>query len=851
MKILLLLLVSVLSVGAAEFDAYGGSTRKTCTGGAQLHWYTEKIDGRWWFCTPDGNVFWMHSLWNLSPSSTGRTHAKYGGSSSNKAATFSRRVKTWGFNAVDAYSTRNMASTLNTHIQTEDALGVIMGEGIRPSYYGLKNSPVILSYPLKALDVIDWLNGQRGGAWRFQDVFDTRYALYFGGMLDSTSDNLANHVFTSTDAKRKNIIGWSIDDTDWLFGFGAGPGEVGREFITPVDGVAATDNKRHQQIGLLALYTPPALGVNERDPADDISPSGMIYGDPRTVTITCKGPEEPAASLTTSIVPADTNCTKKALQSFLQQRYITIDALNSAWGLSPGYSTWNSSGTTVSNQLVATTDGSGFITFTVPSISASDQISPFSVRAYLDGDYLGADSRTIDIHSVYGCDATASTGFIFGEPLSGQVSTGCGLLSGASIVVSGSNATITRSGGLSVTVGTYITISGVTVDTDLNSTCQVTAVTSTTVVTCAGITNTTDGTYNESALRIQIRASEVNYQTGVVTLRFDTQFGVSGIVVDGSNNAVISFDNPYGGPAVSSVSIGESLPITGATGTATTLNGSWVVTAKNTTTNTVTVTTSGVSAGTYSSCTSSCGSVGVHNVNVATIVTGGPIAGLEVRFDYTIDGWSRGTGLMDESGSSAWLVDITTAGTDSFLLLTVDADIKTDLDDFLYRYAYRYFKDIRDTLDARTTGCDRNIPGTCYLFTGPSYLGTWGSPTYKQILQAASTFVDVFPAYGVPYFLENSQDRIDYVYDYFGDKPIISWEGFTGGLDSPFPVDGGNQVHPRDQTQLARGTRYKEVVTINQALQYPNGVYPVIGIRWWDLAGSTGENELGNSYPQR
>ena len=174
-----------------------------------------------------------------------------------------------------------------------------------------------------------------------QDVFDTNYKAYLMGMLNNTTDNAYAHVFRATAARQKYVIGIAVDDTDWFAGFGAGP-----EFITSVDGVASSsDHKKHQHAGIINLYVPPAIGAYNRAPATG---SGLIYGDPRSQTVTCMGAEVPEGTTTTTSRPADTVCNKFALAKYLRDKYGTIEALNAAWGSS--YTTFESSGTVVSNQ---------------------------------------------------------------------------------------------------------------------------------------------------------------------------------------------------------------------------------------------------------------------------------------------------------------------------------------------------------------------------------------------------------------------------------------------------------------------------------------------------------------------
>ena len=39
-----------------QFDQYGGWTSVQCPNGATTHFYTQKVNNRWWICTPAGNA---------------------------------------------------------------------------------------------------------------------------------------------------------------------------------------------------------------------------------------------------------------------------------------------------------------------------------------------------------------------------------------------------------------------------------------------------------------------------------------------------------------------------------------------------------------------------------------------------------------------------------------------------------------------------------------------------------------------------------------------------------------------------------------------------------------------------
>lgn len=95
-----------------------------------------------------------------------------------------------------------------------------------------------------------------------------------------------------------------------------------------------------------------------------------------------------------------------------------------------------------------------------------------------------------------------------------------------SIAVSSNTATATIPSGHGLAIGNYITVSGATVDTDLNGTYKLTSVTTTTLVfTTASVAN---ATYTESTLRFSTNAPRSSQ--GI----WDIQY----FQYDGSNNLV-------------------------------------------------------------------------------------------------------------------------------------------------------------------------------------------------------------------------------------------------------------------------------------------------------------------------
>src|SRR5438128_5307538 len=103
-------------------------------------------------------------------------------------------------------------------------------------------------------------------------------------------------------------------------------------------------------------------------------------------------------------------------------------------------------------------------------------------------------------------------------------------------------------------------------------------------------------------------------------------------------------------------------------------------------------------------------------------------------------------------------------------LADANASVQTDLDDFLFAHAQKYFSVIKSVLNQRA-------PGRLYL--GPTHLSTWGAPPRKQILQAAAGYIDVYCSGTIPSGIGDDQQRVDFVAQYVGDKPWLEWEGFV------------------------------------------------------------------------
>lgn len=443
-RILVLTALAAACAAGQTFDIYGGSTALQCPTGPKPLFYMEKVEDRWWWCTPEGNVFFVQGVWNVVMQAAGKN--KVGGSVASTGTWqpwINRRLSKWGWNAYDTFGSRSMFPSSNAHLVVGygQTFPTITGEPTKPGYYGHFNKWNFLNQPLRALDTgLIWSGtyAARTDSWRLQDFFDPNYKAYLLADLNATSGgggNAFNHLFTTTNPVHRAMnMAWRVDDVDQIMGFGGGP-----DFSTFENG-SPTPARRHPHYGLLVLYAPPLMGAAVRTPVETSSSgytgseSGFLMANPRGSTQACMGAQEggpsstpgyPKGSLQTYILPSDVICTKYALAKFLEAKYQTIGALNWAWATGGFYTTFYSSGTVVPDILVGTTNGTNTYTGTIPGVDADNQIAPFSLRVYVNNAYMGADERKLwDGGDNSWCRSTGAAamtyGHIWGKELGGH-----------------------------------------------------------------------------------------------------------------------------------------------------------------------------------------------------------------------------------------------------------------------------------------------------------------------------------------------------------------------------------------------------------------------------------------------
>jgi hypothetical protein len=292
-----------VSIFGIRLDQYGGLADAPVPGGATGFFRVAKVGDRWTLVTPTGNAFFLLGVYNVS----GDTHvdelggtydarviAKYGDRDINWGPQQVRRLRSWGFNAIGPYSIRWVEPTDSIedwpgdHTQPEK---VPMVGILNPSLYSLRNLNNWASGAVK--DIVYGTDSHFSGyRASFPDVFDPRFEQFMDNQLKEA---------VGPDGSRNSpwLIGWMVDDTDYLNGFGAGP-----DFTTLPE---AGKNNRH--LGWISLITAPTQANN--------SVQNVTYADTELYT-------------------------KYALRDFLRERYETISALNRAWGSE--YSSFDSDG---------------------------------------------------------------------------------------------------------------------------------------------------------------------------------------------------------------------------------------------------------------------------------------------------------------------------------------------------------------------------------------------------------------------------------------------------------------------------------------------------------------------------
>jgi hypothetical protein len=313
-------------------DQYGGLAEVPCPGGRHPHFYTQKIGQRWNLCTPAGHAFWMLGVYDVSGADTGVDYqgislaallqAKYAkgptaNTTLNIALALVRRLQAWGFNTLAEFSVV-WALPVGVHPQwaTPDRAIPVKLAFVSfpyPALYSLSNNGRLAPGPVK--DIVAGIKPSVLPGYRANspDFWDPNFAAWLSNDLSKAEGRLKSYQGPHNDY----LVGFNVDETDRLFGFGAGP-----DFSTVANGMPA---KGYDQphLGWMVLVTAPTQSSNQS--------LRQTYSD-------------------------TTVYSKQELRRWLAARYHDrIDDLNRAWGA--GYTTFDSNGGWGSGSGVLDEDG--------------------------------------------------------------------------------------------------------------------------------------------------------------------------------------------------------------------------------------------------------------------------------------------------------------------------------------------------------------------------------------------------------------------------------------------------------------------------------------------------------------
>ena len=362
-----LLLLFVASLTRAQFDQYGGSTVNTCP--ASTFFSVTKISSHLWLCTPAGHPMFFQGPNVTAPRVVGCSSSPsqcpeamdnytkvaqlYGDNNVTWAQVEAARLKSWGFNGNGTYLSNYIQPTATSSTYPGDhsiptKLPSMLIE--RPMFYGAYNSQGYLDQGIKDLffGFSPYYTGYHPTGEG--DYFDSRFDTQLSGLLNN-SPWYSTEYQAPRSPYKSYVLGIAVEDSDETFGL-----DAGWDFATVPSGHGSP------HIGWLFALNSPIQTANQ-SPMQKPSSNGQVYWD-------------------------TTVYAKQHWQSMMSAKYKTISALNSAWGTGGYYTTFGSSGTTISGEVVGSGDGS--TTAFAYTLAHASSVSRFSVQVFAGG-ASGAD----------------------------------------------------------------------------------------------------------------------------------------------------------------------------------------------------------------------------------------------------------------------------------------------------------------------------------------------------------------------------------------------------------------------------------------------------------------------------
>jgi hypothetical protein len=364
-------------------DQYGGSTEAKCARSTG-YFHLEKIENRWWFCTPQGNVFWMVGMFDLGSDThttdRGSSYSaiakrKYGDLDMSWGPQQLRRIKSWGFNSVAEFTTGWTWPTWTCGAPTcpaewiknggKQPVPVPMIIEVQPALYSLSNlynyAPGAVKDTMYGVNLSHW----KGYVSVFPDLFDPNFGLWLEGEM--TKDRIITPAENSA-----WVIAWITDECDELNGLcGSGP-----DFPTSPPGY----NQRNQ--GLVTLITSPVETIH---PMGGLVRNFEVYENPMVFS-------------------------KERLRAYLNKKYGGIAALNAAW--SSHYTTFGTTGAQVTGEKIGMGNG---VTREFTALLMHQKVSAYSVAIKIGGKLVGGDCPAW-VGGPVCATAGAGAGKLIGDP---------------------------------------------------------------------------------------------------------------------------------------------------------------------------------------------------------------------------------------------------------------------------------------------------------------------------------------------------------------------------------------------------------------------------------------------------
>ena len=260
-------------------DPYGGLTSIPSKNGASGYFRMEKADGRWSMVSPLGNTFYINSVFNAAEGFIERSvlTARYGTNMELWATHRGERMQSWYFNTLGEYTSQRglPVGTWGGHNGNSVKLPFIL---LFPTAGDAYLSPSRLGLPQALKNIVAGVphstyNGYQG---RLLDVFDPEWQQAYTAELANQ-----NTAITGGFANVPWIVGITIEDADYFWALKS----VGNNPVAP--------------------YPHPSFLIATTNFKYAGFADGKLYA-------------------------------KYAWVAYLQQKYGTIQALNTAWGTSSG-----------------------------------------------------------------------------------------------------------------------------------------------------------------------------------------------------------------------------------------------------------------------------------------------------------------------------------------------------------------------------------------------------------------------------------------------------------------------------------------------------------------------------------